>query len=112
MNLIIISVPFYFSTISGKAVQRKSRAIGVGLSNDRTSLYAALGKRTAFLRRDETNNWIGKKIVLASEMVDFRGEPTWAIRVKQAADFEPAPKTKPAPKGMSGGGGFSDDILF
>jgi ABC transporter substrate binding protein len=64
MNLIIISVLFYFSTISGKAVQRKSRAIGVGLSNDRTSLYAALGKCIAFLHGDETNNWIGKKIVL------------------------------------------------
>jgi hypothetical protein len=68
-------------------------------------------KRIAMLHGGDYSNWLGKQIVLGAEMVGFRGEPTWAIRVKQAAESEP-PKTKPAPKGMSGGGAFSDDIPF
>jgi hypothetical protein len=69
-------------------------------------------KRIALLHGSNYDNWLAKQIVLGPELVDFRGEPTWAIRVKQAAESEPAPKIKPAPKGMSGGGTFSDDIPF
>ncbi len=59
------------------------------------------GKRIAFMHGDETNGWINKKIVLAPEMVDYRGAPVMAIRVKPAAESEPAPKTKPVLKGMT-----------
>jgi hypothetical protein len=69
-------------------------------------------KRIAMLHGGDYTKWPGKQIVLGAEMVDFRGEPTWGIRVKQAAESEPAPKIKPSSKGMSGGGTFSDDIPF
>jgi hypothetical protein len=39
-------------------------------------------KRIAMLYGDNYEYWIGKAVTLYSEMVDFKGEPTWAIRVK------------------------------
>jgi hypothetical protein len=49
-------------------------------------------KRIAFIHRDETNGWVGKKVVLASEMVDYKGSPVLAIRVKPAAVSDPPSK--------------------
>jgi hypothetical protein len=40
-------------------------------------------KRIALLYGKNTDGWIGKRIQLYSEMVDFAGEPTMAIRVRQ-----------------------------
>jgi hypothetical protein len=38
--------------------------------------------RIAFMYGTETNGWIGKKITLYEEMVDFQGKLTPAIRVR------------------------------
>ena len=40
----------------------------------------------AILKSDDTDNWIGKKIGLRSEMVPFKGKPVPSIRV-----FDPTP---------------------
>lgn len=45
-----------------------------------------------------TDAWIGRQIVLAPELVDFRGESVWAIRVKPPGS--PAPG-QPQPAGAS-----------
>jgi hypothetical protein len=63
------------------------------------------GKRIAFMHGDETNGWINKKIVLAPEMVDYRGAAVMAIRVKPAAVSEPPIKPAPAQ-------GMNDDVSF
>jgi hypothetical protein len=72
------------------------------------------GKRIAFIHGDETNGWVGKKVVLAPEMVSFRGETVWAIRVKPAAVSEPP--IKPAmvqqPRAENPTQGMNDDIGF
>jgi hypothetical protein len=39
-------------------------------------------KRIAFTHGTNTDNWLGKEIVLYPEVVDFKGEPTLAVRVK------------------------------
>jgi hypothetical protein len=54
------------------------------------------GKRIAFIHGDETTNWIGKKIVLAPEMVSYKGDAVWAIRVKPAAVSDPPAKSAAA----------------
>lgn len=38
--------------------------------------------RIALLYGDETDDWIGKEIVLYTDIVDFQGKPTEAIRVR------------------------------
>jgi hypothetical protein len=48
-------------------------------------------KRIAMLYGNNTDLWIGRQITLYAEMVDFKGEATWAIRVKQP----PAPAAMP-----------------
>jgi hypothetical protein len=50
------------------------------------------GKRIAFMHGDQTEAWIGKKITLAAELVDYRGEPVMAIRVKPVAVADSPPK--------------------
>lgn len=40
--------------------------------------------RIAFLHGTETDNWIGKEIILTVDMVDFQGRVVPAIRVKPA----------------------------
>ncbi len=47
-------------------------------------------KRIALLYGKNTDGWIGKRIQLYSEMVDFAGEPTMAIRVRQPPQAAPA----------------------
>lgn len=50
--------------------------------------------RIAMLYGDDTDGWIGKTIVLYTDIVDFQGKPTEAIRVrgpKKAAVAEEAP---------------------
>src|ERR1700679_2357072 len=53
-------------------------------------------KRIAMLYGSETGHWPGKTIVLYPEMVDYQGEPVWAIRVKPPASFAAQPQ-RPAP---------------
>lgn len=38
--------------------------------------------RIAMMHGDETDNWIGKEIILYVDIVDFQGKPTEAIRVR------------------------------
>jgi hypothetical protein len=38
--------------------------------------------RISMLYGDETEEWIGKQIVLYTDIVDFQGKPTEAIRVR------------------------------
>jgi hypothetical protein len=38
--------------------------------------------RIALMHGDDTDNWIGKEIVLYTDIVDFQGKPTEAIRVR------------------------------
>jgi hypothetical protein len=67
------------------------------------------GKRIAFIHGDETNGWIGKKIVLHPELVTYKGETTWGIRVAPAAVSNPPPK--PAAVNQAAAG-LSDEIGF
>ena len=50
-------------------------------------------KRIAYMHGDETEVWIGKKIQLYTEMVDFEGKVMEAIRVRVA---KPPVVRKPA----------------
>jgi hypothetical protein len=57
-------------------------------------------KRIAMLYGSNTDTWVGRQVTLYSEMVDFKGEPTWAIRVKQPPGYATLPMPavqQPAP---------------
>lgn len=50
--------------------------------------------RIAMLYGDDTDDWIGKRVVLYTDIVDFQGKPTEAIRVRspqKVAASEEAP---------------------
>jgi hypothetical protein len=71
------------------------------------------GKRIAFIHGDETNGWIGKKIVLAPEMVVYKGDAVWAIRVKPAAVSDPPIKSAvQQSRAENPAAGLNDDIGF
>jgi hypothetical protein len=46
-------------------------------------------KRIAMLYGNNTDFWVGKQVTLYAEMVDFKGEPTWAIRMKAPPNYQP-----------------------
>jgi hypothetical protein len=46
--------------------------------------------RISKIHGDETDDWPGKRVVLAPELVDFKGKATEAVRIKRPA--EPAPE--------------------
>lgn len=39
-------------------------------------------KRIALMYGNNTDLWVGKQITLYAEMVEFKGESTWGVRVK------------------------------
>ena len=45
----------------------------------------------------ETDNWVGKKIILRAEEVDFKGERVLGLRVSLSKPGEPAPAPKSRP---------------
>lgn len=51
--------------------------------------------RIAMLHGDDTDEWIGREIVLYTDIVDFQGKPTKAIRVRGV------PKKRPEPQRLS-----------
>ena len=53
------------------------------------------GKRIAMLYGNNTDMWVGRQVTLYAEMVDFKGEPTWAIRVKQPPQASAMPAQQP-----------------
>jgi len=60
--------------------------------------------RIAYLYGDDTDGWIGKPIVLASEFVEFQGKTVKAIRIKppaRAAGSPNAPASPPRPAPIS-----------
>ena len=57
---------------------------------------------------DETDDWVGKPIILTAREVEFQGETVWAIRVSLQ---KPAPATKPS-KLAEGTPAESDDTPF
>lgn len=63
-----------------------------GLIVNRTNWRAV-----ADLYGDESDNWAGKQIVLAPEMVDAYGKQTKAVRVRRARPLAPAVRTTLAP---------------
>ncbi len=75
--------------------------------------------RIAYMYGTDTDSWIGKKIVLYTEMVNFQGKVTEAIRIKPSAKRDPGyqvtsgnggPKPKPAPAAAEPG--MDDEIPF
>lgn len=48
-------------------------------------------KRISETHGDETDNWVGKKIILTKEWVEAFGESDWAIRVKMQAPSSKQP---------------------
>lgn len=52
-------------------------------------------KRIAYMFGDETDVWIGKKVQLYTEMVDFQGNVVEAIRVRPAKSTPVAAPQKP-----------------
>jgi hypothetical protein len=85
-----------------------------GLVTNRTN-----ADRIAYLYGQDTDDWIGKEIVLYTDMVNFQGKVTEAIRVKP-----PAPRTnggaravesKSPPKALlknADDGAFDDAVPF
>lgn len=55
------------------AFQNKKKGLVANKTNSR---------RIAMLYGDDTDNWIGKEIVLYTDMVDFQGSTVEAIRVR------------------------------
>lgn len=61
--------------------------------------------RIAHYYGDDTDNWIGKQVILGVELVDYQGKTTEAIRVKGAVKADAtAPAKADAP--------FDDEIPF
>lgn len=56
------------------------------------------------LGSDETDDWIGKSIVIGPREIEFNGDVVWSIRVSLKAPAQaPAPKAaKPAPSDNDG----------
>ena len=46
--------------------------------------------RIAMLYGDDTDEWVGREIVLYTDLVDFQGKPTEAIRIRPPAKRAPA----------------------
>ena len=53
--------------------------------------------RIAFAYGTDTDNWIGKKIQLYTDLVDFQGKAVEAIRVRPVKAQVAAPKPQPTP---------------
>ena len=51
--------------------------------------------RIAFMFGKETDGWIGKKIQLYTDLVDYQGKTVEAIRVRPVKAAEPARKAAP-----------------
>ncbi len=49
-------------------------------------------KRIAMLYGDETDDWVGKEIVLYTDMVDFQGKTVEAIRVRGPVKITSGPQ--------------------
>lgn len=70
--------------------------------------------RIGFSYGEDTDEWIGKPIVLYGEVVDFQGKPTLSLRVRvpnaaaMAAAQAPAPKPAPTPTPVD----LDDDMPF
>ena len=62
-------------------------------------------KRIAFMYGNETDDWIGREVVLCSEFTTFQGKPTQALRVKPPAQ---KPMGVFADRKISGGGTIVD----
>jgi hypothetical protein len=43
-------------------------------------------RRIAFAYGPESQAWVGKTVVVFPEMVDYKGQPTWALRIKLPAN--------------------------
>jgi hypothetical protein len=72
-------------------------------------------KRIALLHGDETAAWIGQMIGLHAEMVDFKGEPTMAIRVvppQATSKPVPASAAPPPPLPPLPANDFNDEVPF
>ncbi len=50
----------------------------------------------AHLHGSETDNWIGKKVMLYVDMVDFKGDVVEAIRIKAAPRTAPVDEQRDA----------------
>jgi hypothetical protein len=59
---------------------------------------------------DETNDWIGQKIVLTTEIVTFRGTTAPSIRVRPPESNYEARTARPAPTPQPATGGFRDEL--
>jgi hypothetical protein len=59
---------------------------------------------------DETNDWVGQKIVLTTEMIIFRGQTGPAIRIRQPAPRSEVRAARPAPTPQPAPGGFRDEL--
>jgi hypothetical protein len=70
-------------------------------------------KRIALLYGNNTDFWVGRRITLYPEMVDFKGEPTWAVRVKAppAEQQMPVAAQQPAPPQVQPHPQYIDDPM-
>jgi hypothetical protein len=72
-----------------------------GLVTNRTN-----ADRIAYYHGDDTDGWIGKQIILGTELVSFQGKTTPALRVKGIPLAQQAPA--PAPEAPP----FDDEVGF
>jgi hypothetical protein len=88
------------ATIESKNFDDGTKLV-IGFQNAKKKLIAnkTNSGRIAKLYSDETDNWVGKEIILRAEMVDFKGESVMAVRVqppKNRTAAQPRPASPPA----------------
>lgn len=57
--------------------------------------------RIAFMYGEDTDGWIGREIVLASEFVEMQGKTVKGIRVRQPTNGAASPASPPRPAPIS-----------
>jgi hypothetical protein len=70
--------------------------------------------RIAHYYGTNTDNWIGQEVQLYTDLVDFQGRPTEAIRVRAPRRPQAGPAPTAEPRRQTGGvsDAMSDDIPF
>lgn len=97
----------------GKGNEKEQKLIIAFKGKDKKLVCNKTNAKTiAKIHGDDTDDWIGKSIIIGPREVEFQGDQVWAIRVslRNPAKASPA-KAAPAPVEPSDNDGFmADDV--